>query len=205
MTIKAKFLFDRSFDEPLADQEIRPLPGFSAADVEAARQQGLAEGRKLGGEAARGAFEKEMLEAMRAVESGLAEVMRQQGAGIAALRETAARLGLAVGRKLSANFARMAPAAEVEAVILRCIDEQRDEPRLVVRASDAVIEALRPGVDAFAARGGYEGQIVLLPDEGAGPGDCRIEWADGGAVRDENALAERIAEIVMREARSGAV
>ncbi|MCW5750602.1 MAG: hypothetical protein KIT81_05590 [Alphaproteobacteria bacterium] len=201
MPQKAKFLFDRSFDEPEEEAVAVSAPRFGVADLEAARQEGIAEGRRMGDAAARAALEQEMLAALRTLESGVAEIMRQQTAGIAALREAAARLGVAIGRKLSSNFTRLAPVDEVVAVIERCIDEQREEPRLVVRASEVVVEALRARIHAIVERGGYEGQIVLLPDDGLRGGDCRLEWADGGAIRDEAALVERITEIVMREAR----
>ena len=45
---------------------------------------------------------------------------------------------------------------------------------------------------------GFEGRLVVTPDEAMAPGDCRIEWADGGVNRDEAATLSAIDELVAR-------
>ena len=46
---------------------------------------------------------------------------------------------------------------------------------------------------------GFGGRLLLIADEGLGPGDCRLEWADGGIERQ----AQRTwVEIEQRIARS---
>ena len=37
-----------------------------------------------------------------------------------------------------------------------------------------------------------------MPDETLAPGDCRIEWADGGIIRDQAATISAIDEMVGR-------
>ena len=45
---------------------------------------------------------------------------------------------------------------------------------------------------------GYAGRLVLLPEPGLAPDDCRIEWADGGITRERAAIEARINEAVAR-------
>jgi len=45
---------------------------------------------------------------------------------------------------------------------------------------------------------GFEGRLILLAEPGMAPGDCRIEWADGGLVRDRAATEAAIGEAVSR-------
>jgi len=40
--------------------------------------------------------------------------------------------------------------------------------------------------------------LAVISDETLAPGDCRIEWADGGIVRDNTATASAIDETVAR-------
>jgi flagellar assembly protein FliH len=39
---------------------------------------------------------------------------------------------------------------------------------------------------------------VVTSDETLAPGDCRIEWADGGVTRDHAATASAVDEMVSR-------
>jgi flagellar assembly protein FliH len=56
----------------------------------------------------------------------------------------------------------------------------------------------------LAERAGFAGRLVVLGEDGIAAGDCRIEWADGGIVRDrEKALAAIEAAIERRFAKVG--
>ena len=45
---------------------------------------------------------------------------------------------------------------------------------------------------------GFDGRLIVLAETGLAPGDCRIEWADGGLTRDRAATAAAIGEAVTR-------
>ena len=68
------------------------------------------------------------------------------------------------------------------------IAELIDEPRMVIRVADEDLDALSERIDTIAARRGFAGKIVLLAETSVAPGDCRIEWADGGVERDSARL-----------------
>ena len=40
--------------------------------------------------------------------------------------------------------------------------------------------------------------MLIVADSSLGPGDCRVEWADGGINRDRAATDAAIAEVVER-------
>ena len=50
----------------------------------------------------------------------------------------------------------------------------------------------------IAAAHGFEGRLIVMGDDKIAPGDCRLEWADGGMVRDTAAAAALIDEAVKR-------
>jgi hypothetical protein len=90
------------------------------------------------------------------------------------------------------------PLDEVKGLITGCLDMVADEPRIVVRVSEALIDALAEDVDQLAARGGFQGTVVLLGEADLNGADCRVEWADGGAERDVEALLQKVDAAVGR-------
>ena len=61
----------------------------------------------------------------------------------------------------------------------------RGVPHLVLRVNDGLVEPVQTRVQAMARERGYEGRLVVMGDPDIAPGDGRIEWADGGVVRDQ--------------------
>jgi flagellar assembly protein FliH len=74
----------------------------------------------------------------------------------------------------------------------------RSAPHVAIRLPDALIDGASTHLMKLAEERGYAGRLVLLPEPGLGPDDCRIEWADGGVVRDRAEIESRIAEAVAR-------
>jgi flagellar assembly protein FliH len=54
----------------------------------------------------------------------------------------------------------------------------------VVRVHDSLVEEAEALVKRLARERGYEGRLVVLGDPDMAAGDARIEWADGGIVRE---------------------
>jgi flagellar assembly protein FliH len=71
----------------------------------------------------------------------------------------------------------------------------------MIRTADADLDALRESIEGSAARSGFEGKLVFLTDERIASGDLRIEWADGGAERDQAALWAEIDGVIARALR----
>ena len=90
------------------------------------------------------------------------------------------------------------PRVAIEALVLRCMDDMRDEPRLVVRAAEPVIQLLDQRIDQLMAQSGFGGKLVLVPDETMALTDCRIDWADGSAERKQAVLEQDVDQAVER-------
>ncbi len=95
-------------------------------------------------------------------------------------------------------FAAKEPVAEIEALLAGCLAEALDEPRIVLRVSDALFEAVQARIAAVVQAGGYSGKVVLLADAALAGGDGRVEWADGGAERDTSRIAQEIDAVLAR-------
>jgi flagellar assembly protein FliH len=121
-----------------------------------------------------------------------------QAKAIEEMRRQSVELAHAVAMKLAPALMRRHPLEEIEALVLQCLAELRDEPRIVVRASDSAVAAMKSRIADIAASSAFEGQVVLIPDDTMQAADCRVEWADGGVERDGAALQQRIGAAVDR-------
>ena len=79
-----------------------------------------------------------------------------------------------------------------------CLGELRTAPHVVVRVHESLHEQVHAKLKEIAAARGFEGRLVVLGETEIAPGDCRLEWADGGVVRDRTATQTLIDEAVAR-------
>ncbi len=197
MAAAAKYLFDVDFSGGAESKPAMSLAEHTAklAEAEAngyrngvavAEAQALAETSRLTAAAleriAR-AFDR-LDQALRAVE--------------AKLEAEAVEVAVAVGRKLAPALIHREPFAEIAALSTECFRQLVAAPHVVVRVNDALYEATRDKLDDIVRSSGFEGRLVVLAEPEIAPGDCRIEWADGGVNRNSAAAEAAIAEAVER-------
>ena len=208
-----KFLFDVSFDDAAsggstAEPEVQeeappPPPTYNEDELDAARAEAHASGYAAGETAERGRSERLAAEAVAALIGRLDVLADDISAISAAAERRATEIGLAVARKLVPDLLRREGAGEIEAVIRASMRDMFEEPRIVLRVSDGVLDLVKARADAIAGESGFDGRIVILAEEGMVDGDCRIEWADGGVERSAARLSAQI-ETAVNRALSGA-
>jgi flagellar assembly protein FliH len=191
MVARVKYQFDQDFgagamaaEKPLAAAELAVKlgeaesrgfrDGFAAAEKEgtavAARRTAVA-------------FEQ-IGDALDRLASGLATVEQR-------LEAEAIELAVAIARKLAPELVLREPLAEIEGLATECFKQLATAPHVVVRVNDAVYETARSRLDEIARARGFEGRLMVLAEPEIELGDCQIEWADGGVVR--NAAKTEIA------------
>lgn len=203
MASKAKFLFDMPFDgsKPKVERSYSPKAPpqkFSADDVESARAAAYAEGEEAGRAAGYGEHQRNVEAALQTLAGRLADLTAAEQRAQVAARAEAAELAVAVARKLAGRLVERQPLDGIEAMVLRCMDDMRDEPRLVVRVGEQVAQLLDQRMDQLVAQSGFGGKVVLVPDETMTLADCRIDWADGSAERRQGALQHEVDQAVER-------
>jgi flagellar assembly protein FliH len=204
MATVRKFQFDVEFDAAAhapAPREVEPPPpppSFSEQELAAARDAAFEDGRAAGAAEVAGAAETKAAAALTALGAALDAARPALDAVIERCRDDALTLAAAVARKLVPSMLARDAVAAVESVVTDLLPQVIDEPRLVIRANDALIEALQRSIEALAARAGYAGRIILLGDERLSGAECRVEWADGGAEHDTERLSREIAATVDR-------
>lgn len=190
--------FDEDFDQPAAPpapaepQIIEPV--FSLADLDAARAQAAETSRT-----------RALDEAAASAKAAAAEALRAIAASLVVAREDAAQIAEqsaeAVTRLLLDCFATAFPALSARhgpreaAAVLNCIlPVLHHEPTIAVRVNPH--EAANLGAEILALDPDLADRIRLVPTDAMAPGDVRVTWENGSAVRDAKAIWTQIEDVL---------
>lgn len=200
-----KYLFDTDFgmpriapvdmgyaEDPMAMELVEeeppppPPPTFSEEELTLAREQAYEQGRQAGQQEAAQSQEQMIgmalataahhLQALGAAQAADAEEGTRQGAAIA----------VAMVRKLHPEFVRRFGLDEIEAAVLDCLRHLDRTPKVTIKVAPALAEAVKEKVKGLAERAAFDGKLGVVGDSSLTPGDCRVEWGDGGAERDQS-------------------
>lgn len=108
------------------------------------------------------------------------------------LMADAAQLAVITARKLAANLIARQPLSEITALMEECLSSLGDVPHLVIRCHPDLADAIKPEAEKRIALSGFSGRLIIMGEPEISLGDARIEWVDGGVIRD---LGEINAEI----------
>lgn len=181
------------FDRPQPTLEPEVIePSFSLAEVEAARTEGIQEGRKAATAEAQEADHATIRQMLTALATQLANARDM-------LEDHAEQSATAIAQLLLHSLGAMMPQlarrygeAELKALVRTILPGLFREPAATVRLNPRHAAAIADEIERFdpdiAAR------IQVLPTETIPPGDLRIAWNNGGAIRDGAALWEQVVE-----------
>ena len=189
---------DEDGDDDNPGEALPPPPLFTEEDVGVAREMAYEEGRRRGLTEAADTATQQTAAALAAIAAQMTDLAaRQIEAGEEASRN-AVRVALAAFKKMLPSLADATALEEIVRVVGEVVAQVLDEPRIIVRVATALAEPLRARLDEVADSHGFEGRVGLQPDAPQASGDCRIEWADGGAQRDQARLAADIEATIER-------
>jgi len=183
-------------DEPEA--EAPPAPTFTEEDLQVVREAAYEEGHQHGLTEAAETTERRMSEAMTRVAEGLASLGQAQEDAADINQRVAARVAMAVLKKVLPAACEANAFEEVVRTVLDCFAHVLDEPRIIVKVEAGLVDSVRERLEGEASHHGFEGRVVVQPDPRLPPGDCKVEWTDGGAERDQARLVADIEAVVER-------
>ena len=191
----AKYMFDEDF----ATGEKPTMTVVEAerrrADAEAvAHRKGFAAGLAQ----AQGEANQRIATALALIGDGLSRLDHALTGIEARLETEAVEVAVAVAAKLAPQLIAREPFAEISALANECFHQLVTTPHVVVRIGADSYDAAKEQLEEIARARGFEGRLVVLPDPAMAPGDCRIEWADGGVNRDHAATISAIDDVVGR-------
>ena len=195
-----KFTFDTYFGERPASSARSPEVEMrvTEADVENARKLGYAEGLAAGEREAAARADESLNDALHQLSESAAALLSALDSQISLTRRDAITAAMEVARKLAPALIATRPETEIEAVLRDCLTHLNREPHILLRVSTPLVERLKDTVDRMAMERGLSGRIILLGEPAMDEGDCVVEWADGGVVRNREEIEAEISQIVTR-------
>ena len=195
MKATAKYLFDVDFaagEKPtitMVEHERR------RADAES---QAYRQGYTAGQEQAHQEATQRMADALSVIADGLGRLDSALTAIETRLETEAVEVAVAVAAKLAPALIAREPFAEIAALATECFHHLVSTPLVTVRIAADIHETAKGQIEEIARSNGFDGRLAVMSDESLAPGDCRIEWADGGIIRESTATASAIDETVAR-------
>ena len=104
----------------------------------------------------------------------------------------ATELSVSVGKKLAANLIARAPLGEIEQLITECLHSLESAPHLVIRCHPELADAVEKLTKTHMQTSGFAGRLVIMGDPEILMGDARMEWVDGGLVRNLDQMSREI-------------
>jgi len=211
-----RFLFETDFAEPrrpappanqdgaeASEGEAEPPveeapPVFSEEDLAIVREQGFAAGKQEGIREAADAIERQVAETLAHIGERLPELFAAQRDAAEVLQHDGMAVIRALARKALPELAERNALGEIEHLAALVLERLRAEPRVVFRINDGLADAVRERLAAIATAKAYAGSIEVIADAGIVPGDCRIEWTQGGAERRAAAILDEMDRIIAR-------
>jgi flagellar assembly protein FliH len=195
MKATAKYLFDEDF----ASGE---KPTITMVEHERRRVDAESQAYRNGFTAGQEQAEQETAQRIAGALSVIADALGRLDSSLTAIEarhETeAVEVAVAVGAKLAPELVSREPFAEVSALATECFHQLVSTPHVAVHIAKDIYEPTKGKIEEIARARGFEGRLAVIPDETLAPGDCRIEWADGGMVRNQAATMAAIDEMVAR-------
>jgi flagellar assembly protein FliH len=179
---KGKFLFDTDFAGAAEGKPAEPVMALAEharrlAEAEAAgHDRGYAEAQSESGRRLADSLER-IAAAIVVANKALATIETR-------LECEAVEVAVAVARKLAPALVAREPFAEISALAGDCFRQLIAAPHVAVRVNDALYAVAKEKIDDIARANSFEGRLVVLAEPDIALGDCRIEWADGGIIRD---------------------
>jgi flagellar assembly protein FliH len=184
MAAQAKYLFDQDFAVGAGPAEKAVASAEHAILLGEAESKGFRDGFAAAEKEGTAVAARRTAVALEQIGDALDRLARGLTTVEQRLETESIELAIAVARKLAPELVLRQPFAEIAALATECFKQLATAPHVVVRVNDALLETARTQLDEIARTRGFEGRLVVLAEPELAVGDCKIEWADGGIVRD---------------------
>jgi flagellar assembly protein FliH len=195
MKATAKFTFDEDFSTG-------SKPTITMVEHERRRADAESQAYRNGFAAGEAKAQQETAERVAVALGLVADSMDGLNRGLTGietrLETEAVEVAVAVAGKLAPALIAHEPFAEISVLAGECFQHLVKTPHVVVHVGSAIHAMAEEKLADIGQARGFEGRLMVVADDTLAPGDCRIEWADGGVKRDEAATRGAIDDAVAR-------
>lgn len=180
------------------EEDLPPPPTFTEEEVIAAQQTAYDEGKAAGIQEANAQFEHLIATALTQIAQTVPQVFDAHGQIQQEHEAHTLAIARHVSKKVIPGYAENYGLDEILHVVSLCLEPLRAEPRIIVKVHESLREEVHDKLVKIAEEIGFDGRIVVMAHDDIVPGDCRVEWSEGGADRNSETLWQQIDEIIER-------
>lgn len=194
MAHPARFTFDLDLGERTSAAPPKPMvpEDLVAQLIAQARGEAYAEGMAAGERNATSMAAQTLASAAGALATHTAEMAAALDDATAQVQREAIGLAGSIGRRLALHLLSRFPTTELDALIAECMQSLNGVPHLVVRCHPTIADGIRDIATAHMQTSGFSGRLIVMGDPDQRLGDGKLEWVDGGLVRDISAVSRDI-------------
>ncbi|MTI18978.1 flagellar export protein FliJ [Rhodobacteraceae bacterium RKSG542] len=205
--VSQRFLFDGFGSAPEAEQEeTAPAvvevaePTITVAEHEAllavARAQAMEEGRQQGIAQAQDQTQQQLQAQAQVIGASLQHIISTMDQTQVEQEHRQVALCFLIARRLCAHLIKREPLAEVVALLSECLTPLRKAVQVRIEVPEQDKEALDELLAPMIQQHAFEGRIHLVGVEDLERGDCRIEWPEGGIIRNQKDTVRQIEKVI---------
>lgn len=188
-----KFFFDlHDFTDPNEKGGKHATPVFSAEEMEAARQSSFDQGRLKGLNEANASREQTIANTLQQIAAQFAVMFAGEQEREMRYEQEAVLLTLRTLEKLFPAMNEKIGAFEAEQAVRKVLKSAADQSEISIRIHPDFTGDIEAIVAPLRNKDVNPPTFHIIGDAALAPGDCRLSWADGGAVRDAAFLARTI-------------
>ncbi len=187
-----RFLFDTDFRV----RESKAPPVVQAAEVAEAVAQAHARGVQEGRDQAESEIRVRLADAVDRLGEAVAGLIAQADIRDAEREAEAMDFAVSLARRLAGTALDAQPMAAIGDAARAALQHLRGVPHLVVRVHESLVDESEALVKQLARERGFEGRLVVLGEHDLARGDARMEWADGGVIRDRAHIEAAVLEVL---------
>jgi len=195
---KAKFMFEQDFAPGASPAEKAVAAAEHALKLAEAEQQGFRNGFEAAEREGHSVAAGRTAAAFEQIAGALERFSMRIDAAEQRIEAEAIELAVAIARKLVPELLQREPFGEIAALATECFRQLSAAPHVVVRVNDTLHETAKRELEEIARTRGFDGRLVVIAEPEIAIGDCKIEWADGGVIRDMAATEQTIAGTIAR-------
>ena len=194
MAHPARFTFDLDLGKRTTAAPPKPMvpEDLVAQLIAQAREEAYAEGQAEGERNALSMAAQTLAAAAGTLAIHTAEMAAALDDATAQAQREAIELAGSIGRKLALHLLARYPMTELDALIAECMQSLAGVPHLVVRCHPSIADGIRDIATAHMQTSGFSGRLIVMGDPDQRLGDGKLEWVDGGLVRDIGAVSKDI-------------
>lgn len=189
--------FDDDFEEEAPEEEVPPPPVFSEQELEGAKKQAYAQGKKEGISETEQSETRQIGRTLEHLSSRVQTLFESESQRERTFEKEVIALTLEIFQKLFPIYNENAGFAELAQCISETLKKQEGQKNILIQVCPAELEGIKQHLSQMKFLGRDYG-FSVEGEESLSPGACKISWADGGALRDLQAVSGEIQSLMQQ-------